>query len=123
MQFNREMVNFQPKNLKYDLIIAIAIVVLFVFSYLNPETVDTSLNTWIFSRIESISNAFFIGWVIRLIGFFFIIGIFFNGINSIQLIYSQFSNYINGNSKNQNNEEDFTDFEFVEEDNENNLIE
>ena len=124
MQLNREMVNFKPKNLKYDLIIAISTVILFILSYLNPEAVQTSLNIWIFAKIESISNAFFIGWIIGIIGVFFIIGIFFNGINSLQLIYSQLSNYINGNSKNKDNEDEFTDFEFVEEDeNEGNLIE
>lgn len=124
MQLNRNMINFKPKNLKYDLIIAVATVALFVVSYLNPETVQTSLNIWIFAKIESISNAFLIGWVIGIIGVFFIIGIFFNGINSLQIIYSQLSNYMNGNSKDKNDEDDFTDFEFVEEDDkESNLIE
>jgi len=124
MQFNREQVNFKPENLKFDILIAIVTVGLFVVSYLNPNAVQTPINIWIFTQIESILGAFFIGWIIKVIGVFFIIGIFFSGINTIQTVYNQLSNMINGKSKNTSgNSEEFTDFEFVEEELEDNLIE
>lgn len=119
MQFNREFVSFDSATLKFDLIIAFTTVAFYLFSVYNPILLENGLNNWLFAKINWLSNAFFIGSIINIIGVFFIISIFVRGLHSFQTIFSQFSGMINGNNSNNNNDnEGFTDFEIVEDESE-----
>ena len=118
-QMNRDVVNFNSSTLKYDVLIAFATVILYIFSVYNPPIVESAINNWLFEAINSLYNAFFIGWIIGILGVFFIISIFFKGLVSFQLIYRQFSEMINGKTKPAFDEkEGFTDYEIVEEETE-----
>jgi hypothetical protein len=77
--------------------------------------VDIGINNWLFEQINWLSNAFFIGWIINIIGVFFIVSIFVRGLNSFQTIFKQFSELINGKKEYSYDEnEGYTDFEIVE---------
>ncbi|MDA9262020.1 hypothetical protein N9P38_01515 [Flavobacteriales bacterium] len=116
MQLNREYVGFNSSTLKFDIIIAFTTVAFYLFAVNNPVIVDIGINNWLFERINWLSNAFFIGWIIKIIGVFFIISIFVRGMNSFQTIYKQFAELINGKKEYSYDEnEGFTDFEIVEE--------
>ncbi|MEN8794476.1 MAG: hypothetical protein ABF294_08505 [Flavobacteriales bacterium] len=116
-QMNKEFVSFNQNNLKYDLIIAISSVVLFVVSVLNPTIAQIGINNWLFDSIHGLYNSFFIGSIIKVVGVFFIISIFFKGIISFRLLYTQFSEMINGKKSPAFDETDgFTDFEIIEDD-------
>lgn len=117
LQMNKDLVTFNSSNLKYDILIAISTVILYVFSVNNPAIPENGINNWLFQAINSLYNAFFIGWIIGIMGVFFIISIFFKGLISFQLIYAQFSEMINGEKKPAFDEtEGFTEYEIVEED-------
>ncbi len=116
MQLNREYVTFNSTTLKFDVIIAFTTVAFYLFAVYYPNLVENSLNNWLFEQINWLSNAFFIGSVINIIGVFFIISIFVRGLNSFQTIYRQFSNIVNGKKEsNFDDSEGFTDYEIVEE--------
>ena len=116
MQLNREYVTFDSTTLKFDVIIAFTTVAFYLFAVYYPNLVENSLNNWLFEQINWLSNAFFIGSVINIIGVFFIISIFVRGLNSFQTIYKQFSNIVNGEKEsNFDDSEGFTDYEIVEE--------
>ncbi|MEN8929482.1 MAG: hypothetical protein ABF242_03025 [Flavobacteriales bacterium] len=115
MQLNRDYVSFDSSTLKFDIIIACSTVAFYLFAVNNPFLVDNAMNNWLFSKINWLSNAFFIGAVINIVGVFFIISIFLRGLTSFRTIYSQFSEFINGKKEFSYNEnEGYTDFEIVE---------
>ncbi len=119
MQLNKDYVSFNSSTLKYDVIIAILTVCFYIYASYYPSCVQNGVNDWLYASINSLYNAFFIGWIIGIIGVFFIISIFMKGFISFQLIYRQFSEMINGKKAPAFDEnEGFTDFEIVEEDDE-----
>lgn len=117
LQLNKDYVSFNSSNLKYDIIIAILTVGFYIYAVFYPNCVQNAIIDWLYESINSLYNAFFIGWIIGIIGVFFIISIFMKGFISFQLIYKQFSEMINGKKAPTFDEnEGFTDFEIVEED-------
>ena len=117
LQLNKDYVSFNSSNLKYDIIIAILTVGFYIYAVFSPTCVQNGVNDWLYDSINSLYNAFFIRWIIGIIGVFFIISIFMKGFISFQLIYRQFSEMINGKKAPAFDEnEGFTDYEIVEED-------
>jgi len=117
MQLNKDYVSFNSSNLKYDIIVAILTVVFYVYAVYNPACVQNGVNDRLYSAITNLYDMFFIGFVIGIIGVFFIISIFIKGFVSFQLIYKQFSEMINGDKPTAFDEtEGYTDYEIVEED-------
>ena len=115
MQFNRDYVSFDSSTLKFDIIIAFSTVAFYLFAVYNPLLLENGLNNWLFAKINWLSNTFFIGSIINIIGVFFIISIFLRGMNSVQTVFKQFSELINGKKEYSYNEnEGYTDFEIVE---------
>ena len=115
MQLNRQYVGFNSSTLKFDIIIAFTTLAFYLFAVNNPILVDIGINNWLFEQINWLSNAFFIGWIINIIGVFFIVSIFVRGLNSFQTIFKEFSELINGKKEYSYDEnEGYTDFEIVE---------
>lgn len=117
MQLNKDFVGFNSSNLKYDIIVAFLTVIFYVYAVYNPACVQNGVNDWLYGAITDLYDMFFIGFVIGIIGVFFIISIFIKGFVSFQLIYKQFSEMINGSKPTSFDEtEGYTDYEIVEED-------
>ena len=119
VQLNKDYVSFNSSNLKYDIIIAILTVVFYIYAVYYPKCTHNLLNDWLYESINSLYGAFFIGWIIGIIGVFFIISIFIKGFISFQLIYKQFSEMVHGNKAPKYDEDGYTEFEIVEEDKDN----
>jgi hypothetical protein len=120
LQLNKNNVTFSKQHLKYDIVIAVLTVAFYIFSVFNTPLIDNAANTWFFTSIQKLYTAPIIGWIIGLVGIFFIIGIFIKGIASFQIIYNQFISFFN-KDKRDDNDDDFSDFDYVEDDD--NLIE
>ncbi len=117
MQLNKNYVSFNSSNLKYDIIVALLTVIFYVYAVYSPACVQNGINDWLYESITNLYDMFFVGFVIGIIGVFFIISIFIKGFVSFQLIYKQFSEMINGKKPTAFEEkEGFTDYEIVEED-------
>lgn len=117
MQLNKDYVTFNSLNLKYDIIVAILTVIFYVYAVYSPSCVQNGVNDWLYEAITNLYNMFFIGFVIGIIGVFFIISIFIKGFVSFQILYNQFSEMINGKKATAFDEtEGYTDYEIVEED-------
>ena len=115
LRLNKDYVGFNSSSLKYDVIIAVLTVGFFIYAAYFPLCVQNGLNDWLFGAIERLHKSFFIGWIIGIIGVFFILGIFIKGFVSFQTLFAQFSELINGNSKPAFDEKNgFTDYEIVE---------
>ena len=119
LQLNKENITFSKQHLKYDVVIAVLTVSFYVFSVFNSFLIDNIANTWFFNSTQNLAGAPIIGWIIKLIGVFFIAGIFIKGIASFQIIFHQLTSF--GKKENDNKDDDFSDFEYVEDDS--NLIE
>lgn len=120
LQLNKDNITFSKQHLKYDVVIAIFTVVFYVFAVFNTPLIDNVANTWFFNSIQKLYAAPLIGWIIGLIGIFFIAGVFIKGIASIQIVYHQLTSFFK--NKDNDDEDGFTDYEYVEED-ESKLIE
>lgn len=122
-QLNRQNVTLSKQHLKYDVIIAVCTVVFYAVSVFYTQLIENAANQWFFTSIQNIYKTPVIGWIIGLVGVFFIFGVFIKGVASFQIIYDQIVSFIkgdNGNEDDNNNNNEFTDYEFVEE--EQNLI-
>lgn len=122
-QLNRQNITLSKQHLKYDVIIAVGTVVFYALSVFYTQLIENAANEWFFASIQSIYKTPFIGWIIGLVGVFFIFGVFIKGVASFQIIYDQIVSFIKGDNGNGNEDDDnneFTDYEFVEE--EQNLI-
>lgn len=117
LQLNKDYVGFNSSNLKYDILIALLTVIFYVYAVYSPSCVQNGVNDWLYGAINGLYDMFFIGFVIGIIGVFFIISIFIKGFISFQLIYKQFSEMINGVTPTAFDEEaGYTEYEIVEED-------
>ena len=81
--------------LKYEPHLIGLTMVLYAISIGNPLLVDNAINSWFLDNILEFYHTPIIGWIIKFIGFFFLITIIFRGISTIrnlfQNIYSLFS--------------------------------
>lgn len=124
LQLNKDNITFSKQNLKYDVVIAAFTVLFYAFSVFHTPLVDNAPNQWFFDSIQGLYKAPIIGWIIGLVGVFFIFGIFIKGFASFQIIFDQIGAFFRGeNSDSGNNDDEYTDYEFVEEDDNENLIE
>ena len=70
--------------LKYEPHLIGFTMVLYAISIGNPVLVDNQINSWFLDNILEFYHTPIIGWIIRFIGFFFLITIVFRGINTIR---------------------------------------
>lgn len=82
---NNFTTTFDPKVERFLILGSIAFFVLCLFF---PEIVNNGLINWFSSAIQSLSNAFFIGFIFNIIAFFSIISIFMRGSNILGKLIS-----------------------------------
>jgi hypothetical protein len=76
---------FNPKYEIFVIVVALLAFVLFVF---NPESANNPVAFWFKESILDIESTAIIGFVFKIIGFFFLVGILLKTINAFQLIVS-----------------------------------
>ncbi|MFN3916337.1 MAG: hypothetical protein ACK4K0_01235 [Flavobacteriales bacterium] len=93
---------------------------LYSFSMLYPQILDNSVNTWFYNSINDLYNAPVIGWIIGLVGIFFLIGMIFNGLAATGRLFQRIGDIFGGKppKNNDGNKDHFSDFEIIEEDEE-----
>ena len=101
LQLNKDNITFSKQHLKYDVVIAVFTVLFYVLAVFNTPLIDNVANTWFFNSTQKLYAAPIIGWIIGLIGIFFITGVFIKGIASVQIVYHQLMSFfkISINSK------------------------
>ena len=75
-----------------------------------PELADNPISTWFYKEIINIENLPLIGFIFKVIGFFFLLGILIKITNSFMYLLSGDS-YNKNNSVNQDNDNSFDDYE------------
>lgn len=102
----------------------------FVACLIWPSITDNIVNNWLKETISDFYHVPLIGWIIKLLGIFFLIGIIFRGIHALMSLLTgkepqgQFESYSSfnygSNSGTQDDEDRFDDFEDVTDDEEDN---
>ena len=94
-------------------IIVISISIAFYSTLISlPELAENPISTWFYNEIINIENLPLIGFIFKVIGFFFLLGIIIKITNSF--IYLLSGNlYKNNNSVDQNNNDEFDDYEEI----------
>lgn len=98
---------FNPKYEIFVIVVALLAFALFVF---NPESANNPVAFWFKESILDIESTAIIGFVFKIIGFFFLIGILLKTINAFQLIVS--GKLFTQNNTNRDSS-DFDDYEEV----------
>jgi hypothetical protein len=92
----------------------------FTALYFFPQFADNLLSNWFESNIKSLENAFLLGFIFKVIGFFFLIGIFLKLLNTINMLLSgkplfvSMSRFSNGQTTTEESEDQFSDYEEVQ---------
>ncbi len=89
--------------------------VLFIVFIAFPEWVTNAFTVGLSNYISDIYNIPVIGWVIALMGFFFLVRMVLAALNTFSHIFKQVSPQAD-KSKKSDNREEFTDYKIVEED-------
>ena len=116
--------NFNPFNTKYSFtgeLIAIGLgISAFVFFTLSPQFASYGLSQWFYDGVISIENTFIIGFVFKVIGFFFLVRMVQKIINSIFVlltgapVINMRSNFnVRNEKEDQKDDDDFDDFEEI----------
>lgn len=87
---------------------------LYITSLGFPEIINNNINQWFITTIRDIYDTPIIGFIIKVIGFFFLLNIIFRGIQQTQLLIAKINNKIEGNSNHKKDDDDFDDYEIVE---------
>ena len=82
--------------LKYEPHLIGFTMLLYAISIGNPILVDNQINSWFLDNILEFYHTPIIGWIIRFIGFFFLITIVFRGINTIRNLIQNAIAFITG---------------------------
>tara|TARA_B100001758_G_C18309038_1_gene556743 strand:- start:74 stop:712 length:639 start_codon:yes stop_codon:yes gene_type:complete len=77
-----------------------------------PELADNPISTWFYNEIINIENLPLIGFIFKVIGFFFLLGILIKITNSFMYLLSGDS-YKKNDSVNQDNDNSFDDYEEI----------
>ncbi len=99
--------NFKPR---YEIAVIVIAVLTFVFFIFSPESANNPVAFWFKSSILDIESTAIIGFIFKVIGFFFLVGILLKTINAFQLILSGALFKTNENDENRS---DFDDYEEV----------
>lgn len=88
--------NISDGVLKYEPHLIGFTMVLYALSIGFPFLVDNPINSWFLDNILEFYHTPIIGWIIRFIGFFFLITIIFRGINAIRKFIQNINALITG---------------------------
>ena len=94
-------------NPKYEIIIIVLSLLVFIGFMFRPDIANNAVAFWFKDSILDIESTAIIGFVFKVIGFFFLIGILFKTVNSFQYISEALF------KKNQRKDSDFDDYEEI----------
>jgi len=105
-------------NLQTEVILIIASTILFVGFLFYPQFADNNIANWFKSSILDIESTVIIGFIFKVIGFFFLLGMIFKMLNAINYIISGkpiVDIKTNFSTKSKKDEDQFDDFEEIKE--------
>ena len=117
--------NMPKVNQVYSFPLEISLLVLVTLEYIGfyffPYLSENFLAKWFEGSIKSLENAFLLGFIFKIIGFFFLIGMFIKLLNTINVVLSgkplfvTMSSFTQGQGQQPtaNSDEQFTDYEEV----------
>ena len=94
-------------NSKYEIIIIILSLLVFIGFIFRPDVANNVVAFWFKESILDIESTAIIGFIFKVIGFFFLMSILFKTVNSFQYISESLIN------KNQRKDSDFDDYEEI----------
>ncbi len=115
-QLNAQIPQTNDFNLKTEIILIVASLALFIGFLFFPQYASNNIANWFKSSILDIESTFIIGFVFKVIGFFFLLGMIMKMINAINYIISGkpvVDIKTNFNSKSNKDEDKFDDFEEI----------
>ena len=115
-QLNAQIPQTNDFNLKTEIILIVAAIALFVGFLFFPQYASNNIANWFKSSILDIESTVIIGFVFKVIGFFFLLGMIMKMINAINYIISgkpvvDIKTNFQSNSK--KDEDKFDDFEEI----------
>jgi hypothetical protein len=111
-------VRAEKPNPKVELAFLLGSLVLYSLCIAEPKVALNDITLWFFNAIWDIYDTIIIGWIIKIIGFFFLLSILFRAIAVIQVCIAK----LNGTDTKQNNtrqQQDYDDFEVMDDENSN----
>jgi len=118
--------NMPKVNQVYSFPLEISLLVLVTLEYIGfyffPHLSENYLAKWFAGSIKSLENAFLLGFIFKIIGFFFLIGMFIKLLNAINVVLSGKPFFVSmssftqsqGQQPKENSDEQFTDYEEVQ---------
>ena len=94
-------------NSKYEIIIIILSLLVFIGFIFRPDIANNVVAFWFKESILDIESTAIIGFIFKVIGFFFLMSILFKTVNSFQYISESLI------TKNQRKDSDFDDYEEI----------
>jgi hypothetical protein len=115
-QINAQIPQMNDFNLKTEIILIVASIALFIGFLFFPQYASNNIANWFKSSILDIESTVIIGFIFKIIGFFFLLGMIMKMINAINYIISgkpvvDIKTNFNSNSK--KDEDKFDDFEEI----------
>lgn len=115
-QLNAQIPQTNDFNLKTEIILIVASIALFIGFLFFPQYASNNIANWFKSSILDIESTVIIGFVFKVIGFFFLLGMIMKMINAINYIISgkpvvDIKTNFQSNSK--KDEDKFDDFEEI----------
>ncbi len=115
-QINAQIPQTNDFNLKTEIILIVASIALFIGFLFLPQYASNNIANWFKSSILDIESTVIIGFIFKIIGFFFLLGMILKMINAINYIISgkpvvDIKTNFKSNSK--KDEDKFDDFEEI----------
>jgi hypothetical protein len=115
-QLNAQIPQTNDFNLKTEIILIVVSIALFIGFLFFPQYASNNIANWFKSSILDIESTVIIGFIFKIIGFFFLLGMIMKMINAINYIISGkpvVDIKPNFNSKSNKDEDKFDDFEEI----------
>jgi len=119
----------QPTNHAIEGALLAAGMVLYILCIYFPALYENSLNLWLFGSVTNIYNTPIIGWIIKIVGVFFMFAIISRGLNVIQNFFRKMAgqpekkgpfqsnfDFKKGGIDSKEEEPMFSDYEIIDED-------
>lgn len=118
MQINNMKINQEELNMKFESFIIIASLVYFSFCITHPVIADNAVNRWFYGAVKNIYDTPVIGWIIGLVGVFFLVFMLIKSFVVTTSFITGFLEKITGTKKNDDdqNNDGYTDYEIIEDD-------
>ena len=115
-QINAQISQTNDFNLKTEIILIVASIALFIGFLFFPQYASNNIANWFKSSILDIESTVIIGFIFKIIGFFFLLGMIMKMMNAINYIFSgkpiiDIKTNVKSNSK--KDEDKFDDFEEI----------